>query len=97
MQAILNGRGILTGELELVGRIEFRLQLDRLDGWSAQAEYIDTHSVLPAGRGLNLETAGQGIGVVLERDHGLDRGGVGGHGDDAASYKAGRIDRKSVV
>src|ERR1017187_10988063 len=97
MQAILNGCGILTGEFELVGRIELRLQLDRLDGWSAQAEYIDADSVLPAGRGLDLEAAGQGIRIVLKRDNGLDRGVVGSHRDYAASDEAGGIgDRKST-
>ena len=91
MQTVLNGVRILLGELQLIGSVQFGFKFDGLDGGSAEPQRIDANAVLSARHRLDLKRAGQGIGVVLERDNALDRGGVRVHRNDAASDEAGGI------
>ena len=50
MDAVLDGVGILRGELELIGGVEFGLKFDRFDRRTAEAEgiYSDLHPGHPA-------------------------------------------------
>jgi hypothetical protein len=45
---------ILRGELELIGSVEFRVELDGFDGGAAQAERVDADAVGAARHRLDL-------------------------------------------
>ena len=70
---------VVLGELELVGGVELRVELDRLDRRSGEPESL--RAVAVATGALDLQRAREAVRVVLERDDAADgaRGGVGQH------------------
>ncbi len=61
-----NRVGILLGRLELIGGFNFRFKLDGFDWRSGEAQRFGP--VRAFLRALDLQRAGEGIGVVLQHD-----------------------------
>ena len=70
------GARILIGEFELVGGVDLGVELDGLDRRSLEAQGLRPLPGLRA-RGLDLQRAGDGVRIVLERDDALHLGRVG--------------------
>ena len=71
LQAVLHRVGKLPGKFQLIGGVEFGLELDGLDRRPAQPQRVDAHAVLTARHRLDLQRAAQGVRVVLQRDDAL--------------------------
>ncbi len=76
LDAALHRRAILIGEFQLVGGVDLGVELDGLDRRSLEAQRLRPLPGLRA-RGLDLQGAGDGVRVVLERDDALHLARVG--------------------
>jgi hypothetical protein len=68
--AELEGVRVLVRELELVRRVDFSVQLDRLNWRPLEAQDLGAIGAVRC-RGLDLEAAAERVRVVLQRDHAL--------------------------
>ncbi|MNQ63202.1 hypothetical protein D3C85_775760 [compost metagenome] len=79
--------GMVVGKFELIGGVEFGVQLDRLGRRTLQAQRLGHRAA--AIRRLRLQRAGQRLGVVLQRDDALHGAAGRIDEDDAAAQQAG--------
>src|SRR5678816_2521862 len=82
---------ILIRKLQLVGRIDFRIELDCLDRRSLEAQNLRAIAAALRTHSLNLKRASHGIGKVLQRDDAAHRCRVGVDKDNAAFQETWRI------
>src|SRR5215467_9398154 len=75
-------RCLAIGDLELVGGVDFRLQLDGFHRRALQAQGLDVIAAL-ACDSFNLQAAGERIRVVLQRDNPEYNSGVVVDQDDS--------------
>ncbi len=84
MEAGLGGLGVVR--FEGIGRVDFDLDLDRLDGRALEPQRLQVIAALAA-HPLDLQAARQGVRVVLQGDDPQHRAGVGVDQHDAAAQE----------
>ena len=82
--AELQGIGILVGLFQLIGCVDFRVNFYRFDGRTLQAQSFA--AVALRANSLYLQSAGQGVRIVLQDDDTNYRGSVRVHQYQPAFY-----------